>query len=1291
MIKAIYNLVTLQLSQLLTVITLLLSVNAVSQVYPVQLSTQLVPPYSGYLTDYADPSSEKLKIFLQFNDLTKPQYEVKLKIEIKGNGFTLSTKQFFNPPPILLQAGVPLLITGSDLAPYLNSNNLDFSGISQNQYEQRMALPEGHYSICIKAFDYYSPTLKQVSNESCSQAWFTLSNPPMLNMPLCNQVVSPLTPQNIIFQWTPVNIGSPNSANNTEYDFALWEVKPDTNANPNQVILSTAPIFSMSTNMSMINYGITEPTLNLYMKYVWRVRARDLSGRDWFANNGYSQICTFTYGNLTNVLGNTLNLNLSAQGITHRLGLCTWNSQTIYTNYKLQVRKKNTSNWFDYNTTSASEKVTNLEPDTDYEARVRGEGSNLTGEWSNIAEFRTLSAPVYGCGDQTQLTDPLQPAPLPVSKAKPGLIVQSGQFEVLISQITPNGNQGWYSGKGYAKVFNLPVAVQFSNIYIDDNNRHQQGIIEAITEGIKSWTHQWDVQHAEENASYVSSGTIENVYVNSSNQICVNFTGAQPDSCFEMPTGQNVVVVRDGDGNQITIQVIPPPPVISGPTNYFKPSDDNLEAGDSTKVVFEESVNRNFGFDLKKHAAWANNYELIKISGGKNYFVPYAGIGENQTDKVIAKIDVINFVAAKLNFKTKGGQTCAASVVSNGDYEVTVPANADAVYAWYNNKKIGKLNVISLKAIQRKLVLVPVNNASVNGQAINSTALNNIFKQANVSFNITVKPSFSYSLGTNGLEAADATLMTKYSTQMRALRDAYRKYDSLYDKEAYYIFVVNNFSDPNLKGYMVRGRSLGFIRADATAKDLAHELAHGAFGLEHTFPTIPKSSSNNLMDYNQGTELGKMQWLEMQNRPPMFVWVGDDEEDASFSENRNILLKLLTNIKNSYKENTTFNMGTTWQQLYVDKTYLAGIDYDYINVFKGCNKSLLNPKKGIIQSITTPTLAASNSAPTGNNYIIVDSCLQIGVPPNRVANMIAYLKSTLPTKNLLLFVNGYRPIINLDGSGQMSILEYANSDNTVNITDTKNYWKGIDADFINRIGTRNVVYADGNYGVYTSNHLTIQKFAGSAVSSIMAQKLFAGILINVFYNGNLTYSSLCGNCYHVDTCVHLNTAPNTAGFSVRKSGGVTAGYELLNKINNGNISFDKANETIDIVCHSMGYAYAVGMIKALKTANVKFGRLYIIAPENPTADGEDWSMFEEVWQYGSNLDRPNRDPMWEQDGVAPQAPVKGIEGLPNSTTKGGRIFIPNDVKKDFLESHTISNYKWIFNRKSTEDGYVKKR
>ena len=864
-----------------TVLFLVLSEISFSQIYPVQLSTQLIPPYSGYLPDYADPSAEKLKMIMQFNDFSTPQYNVRLRIEIKGNGFTLLTKQLFNPPPINLQPGVPFLLSGADLAPYLNSNNLDFIGINQSQYEQRMALPEGYYSICVKAYDYYNTGNIQVSNESCSQAWFMLSDPPFLNLPQCGKYITPQNPQNILFQWTPMNMSSPNSAANTEYEFALWEVRPDSSANPNQVVLSTAPIFSTTTNLTVLNYGITEPPLNIYMKYVWRVRAKDITGRDWFKNSGYSQICTFVYGSLQSVLGNALNLSLSAQGVTHRLGTCTWNTQNIYTKYLLQVRKTGTQNWFDYNCTTGFEKVTNLEPNTSYEARVRGEGGSIIGDWSNIATFNTGSEPNYTCNDQTNYADALAAQPLPATKAIAGLIIQTGQFEVITTQINPSGPPGWYSGKGYAKVFGaLPLAVQFNNIYIDDNNRHQQGVIQALTQGIENWLHQWDVKDAEEHDSYFN-GTVENVYV-SGNQICVKIQGKIGDSCFAFPPNQNVVVIRDDEGNQWIVNVNPPPPSVSGPSNYLQFSNDVLDASDSTIVVFEESPGQQFGFDKKKYTAWTTNYELIKLKSGKNYFVPFKSVGEFQSDEVYAAVNIIGFNASKLSFKTGNGLQLTAVVGSSANlYKVTVPHQANEVYAWYDGKKVGKLNVLSLKAISKKLVIVPVGNANANSGTLQND-LNKIFKQANVSWNVTVKSSFTYNLGNDGLEAADATLMSKYSTEMRALRDAYKQANADYDKEAYYVFVVNNFSDAALKGYMVRGRALGFVTSSATAKELAHELAHGAFGLEHTFPAIAKNTSENLMDYGNGAELGKVQWEEMQSSLPIFNWF-DDEEDASLS------------------------------------------------------------------------------------------------------------------------------------------------------------------------------------------------------------------------------------------------------------------------------------------------------------------------------------------------------------------------------------------------------------------------
>ena len=147
------------------------------------------------------------------------------------------------------------------------------------------------------------------------------------------------------------------------------------------------------------------------------------------------------------------------------------------------------------------------------------------------------------------------------------------------------------------------------------------------------------------------------------------------------------------------------------------------------------------------------------------------------------------------------------------------------------------------------------------------------------------------------------------------------------------------------------------------------------------------------------------------------------------------------------------------------------------------------------------------------------------------------------------------------------------------------------------------------------------------------------------------------------------------------------------RVNNGTYTFNKQTDSIDIVAHSMGYAYSVGMIDKFIQEGFKLGRLYIIAPENPGGGSSDWTKFTEVYQYGSNLGEPNQDLMYLQDGVAPQSKVKDIEGnYPN--TKTARVFIPASITtKGFAGSHSILNYGWIFTNITTvtDKGYVKPR
>ena len=380
------------------------------------------------------------------------------------------------------------------------------------------------------------------------------------------------------------------------------------------------------------------------------------------------------------------------------------------------------------------------------------------------------------------------------------------------------------------------------------------------------------------NATYIN-GTLDSVYINN-NQYCYTTIDNITPICTPIDTTKLPLVIRDGEGNQYVVNA-GSPPTVTGPTSYLNLSNDNLAATNTLMVQFAKAPNQNFGFDSKEYPAFTEEYECIKFNNGKNYFVANKSIGNgiNQNDRVIATYTINNFNAAQLSFKTKGGATLTKTNPSNNSYEVTnIPPNTDCIYAWYNNQKIGKLNIISLNKISKKVILVPVNGASTMG--ITQQDLNDIYKQANASFTVSTAPNFTFNLGNDGLEEADAKLMSKYSAEMRALRDAYKKKDSLYDKNAYYIFVVSNFSNPLLQGYMVRGRAVGFVTSVATVTDIAHELGHGAFKLEHTFPAIAKSTSDNLMDYANQTHLAKSQWEQIQKPSNTLTW-WDSEEDGS--------------------------------------------------------------------------------------------------------------------------------------------------------------------------------------------------------------------------------------------------------------------------------------------------------------------------------------------------------------------------------------------------------------------------
>ncbi|MBK8926588.1 MAG: hypothetical protein IPM74_11955 [Crocinitomicaceae bacterium] len=116
---------------------------------------------------------------------------------------------------------------------------------------------------------------------------------------------------------------------------------------------------------------------------------------------------------------------------------------------------------------------------------------------------------------------------------------------------------------------------------------------------------------------------------------------------------------------------------------------------------------------------------------------------------------------------------------------------------------------------------------------------------------------------------------------MRLLREQYFESDSADHQNKYYLFIIPEFYEAELEGYMVRGKALGFLKTGENAITAAHELAHGIFSLEHTFPQIAQGTTTNLLDYSGGTHLTQKQWQHIHSPLPAFSFLDDEEGESA--------------------------------------------------------------------------------------------------------------------------------------------------------------------------------------------------------------------------------------------------------------------------------------------------------------------------------------------------------------------------------------------------------------------------
>lgn len=271
--------------------------NALAQItYPVESKMVITPPYSLFLTDYATPG--KISATLTLMDPLKVGYKIKARLVIKSpdKGVIIKTKPgseiVFDKG---LDFGVPTPVSLLDMQTLFDFKNLDITPVSVLTNGGR--LPEGLYFMNLEIIDGNISTEVLVSNVNLGAqlAWITLNDPPFLNFPANKKTITPLNPQNIVFQWTPRHIQSLNSEAGTVYTFRLIEVAP--NQNPYQAFLSTSsPVFEVK-DIQFPYYNLTQLDLQLVdgKQYAWQVQATTRGGKDMFKNEGLSEVFSFYY------------------------------------------------------------------------------------------------------------------------------------------------------------------------------------------------------------------------------------------------------------------------------------------------------------------------------------------------------------------------------------------------------------------------------------------------------------------------------------------------------------------------------------------------------------------------------------------------------------------------------------------------------------------------------------------------------------------------------------------------------------------------------------------------------------------------------------------------------------------------------------------------------------------------------------------------------------------------------------------------------------------------------------
>ncbi|MBR2771056.1 MAG: hypothetical protein IKD78_03445, partial [Bacteroidales bacterium] len=727
--------------------TLLLSLTAMAQRYPVTVSPVLLPPYTLNLSELTAQGSAKMMATLTVNDLTAVNLPVRLHFKLESAGITVENIPTSAVAPLFLNGGETQILTGADMAQYLRLDNLEFRGYSKDSYRQTGQLPGGLWKVTIEVRHFH--TGRVLSNHGSVTFWVSIYDPPVLTAPR-NNTEAPDNPSlPLVFSWQASKHTGGTVA--VQYKLELWEMRMD-GVPAQTVAASMTPIFETTTQVTSYTAIPTGMNLEPGIRYCWRVTVSDPSNQAQINKNGQSEVREFTY------LHTCPPVDEVTAAVRNTQADFSWTPSPYHTHFRVEMLQEGGSS--DVSDCYDSKfRLYDFPQGTTWRVRVRGEcKGDLEADWSPWTDFSidppgtpptNDECPDCGCDDGPAKRNIEN---YELKELQPGdtIVNRTGRTRFIVLSANATG-EGVYSGQFYLwlELWRTKVRCDYTDLKVNTDgvildgswrSVHNDGLmvnpatvaenIQNIREGIANATFDNSISDT------IKLGyAVQTIYKDENGRyIAILEDGSEHDLTQDLSTA-NKTMVEDSQGNKMV--VTGDQQLMSAEQYHNTGKNSTLLKNDSQAkdkqiaaggdVIFKPSESQQFGFDA--YDASTNNHpEIYPPLEGGSYRPAYKSVAQWQQDNVKAE------PMQGVTFRTNMGVPYAivkGDVILRGEPQPgETPVYAHVAETDSTTKVVGKLNLLTFEPREISVCLVPVNGATPPNAQTLEKELNKIFKPA---------------------------------------------------------------------------------------------------------------------------------------------------------------------------------------------------------------------------------------------------------------------------------------------------------------------------------------------------------------------------------------------------------------------------------------------------------------------------------------------------------------------------------------------------------------------------------